>query len=249
MYGSVQDLKSFYNGKIGRVVSRILQARIQEFWRDTRNMRVAGFGYATPYLRRFVEGAERVVACMQAEQGAHAWPSDQKNLVCLFNSHEIPLENSALDRAVLVHALEFSEAPQELLKEIWRIMKPGGKVLIVVPNRSGFWARADWSPFGQGTPYSKSQIMALLSENNFVHEQTRAALFLLPMKLSALFRSAPILERVGSVCFPFAAGVHMIEVSKQLYARSDGGKAQRVRARSRSLIAKPFPVPQNFSQN
>ena len=39
----------------------------------------------------------------------------------------------------------------------------GGRLLIVVPNRRGVWARSDTTPFGHGRPYSRSQITHLLA--------------------------------------------------------------------------------------
>ena len=85
MYRSVYDLRTFYTGKVGRVVRRILRERIQSFWPDVKGMRIAGNGYATPYLRTFMDDAERVIALMPAAQGAHPWPynssPEEKNLV------------------------------------------------------------------------------------------------------------------------------------------------------------------------
>ena len=156
MYRSAYDLKSFYNTKVGRMVRRVLQERIREFWPDTNNMRVLGCGYATPYLRLFMEKSERVLAAMPAGQGAHHWPynhpGDDHNLVCLAEEAELPFETSSIDRVILIHSVEFAEHLQQNLAEIWRVLKSNGRLLVIVPNRSGFWARADWSPFGQGTP-------------------------------------------------------------------------------------------------
>lgn len=247
MYGSVYDLRAFYNGKMGRVVRRVLKSRIREFWPDVKGLRVMGCGYAVPYLDDFAGQAERCFAMMPAGQGAHNWPEEGKNLVCLTEESEIPLENSSVDRILLLHSLEFSEMPRPFLSEIWRVLKAGGRLLAVVPNRAGFWARTDWSPFGQGTPYSAAQLCAQLRENMFVHERTQEALFLPPLNSSLITRSAPAFEAVGRKILPLMAGVHMVEASKQLYAGINSGAESKVRVRGRGLIAKPFPVPQNFS--
>src|SRR5438128_1969193 len=109
MYRSAYDLKAFYNGKVGRVVRRVLQQRVREFWPEVKGLRVMGSGYAVPYLRAFREEAERIFALMPAGQGAHHWPQDDKNLVCLSDEAELPLENNSVDRVLLVHDMEFVE--------------------------------------------------------------------------------------------------------------------------------------------
>lgn len=51
------------------------------------------------------------------------------------------------DQVILWHVLEHVAAPQELLQEIHRILKPGGEVIVAVPNFSSLqaqWAGAAW---------------------------------------------------------------------------------------------------------
>jgi SAM-dependent methyltransferase len=239
MYRSAYDLKAFYNSRAGRVVRRVLQQRIREFWPDVHGMRVMGCGYAVPYLRIFREEAERVFALMPAGQGAHGWPQDGRNLVCLSEEPELPLENSSVDRILLVHDLEFTEFLRPSLEEIWRVLKANGRLLVIVPNRAGLWARADWSPFGKGTPYSASQICFYLHDNMFVHERTEEALFMPPLKYSLALKSAGAFERVGRTILPFMAGVHMVEASKQLFGSVDRGAKSRVIVRGRGFLPRP----------
>lgn len=243
MYRSVYDLKGFYNSKIGRVVRRILQERIRDFWPETHGMRVMGCGYATPYLRLFLENSERVIAMMPVGQGAHHWPynhpGDERNLVCLSEELELPIETGSVDRVLLIHNLEFAEHLQQNLHEIWRVLKSTGRLLVIVPNRSGFWARADWSPFGQGTPYSASQIIYYLKDNMFIHERTEEALFMPPVKFSLFLKSAGFFEKWGRKICPFTAGVHMVEATKQIYAKADPGGGSKVVVRRRGAIPRP----------
>jgi SAM-dependent methyltransferase len=245
MYNSVYDLKAFYNSKTGRVIRRVLQTRIREFWPDVKGLDVLGCGYSVPYLRGFQDdGASRVFAVMPARQGVHHWPPDGKNLACLAEDTELPIETASVDRIILIHHLEFTELPPSALGEIWRVMKANGRVLAIVPNRTGFWSRAVWSPFGHGTPYTATQLVQALHENLFVHERTEEALFMPPLRYSPALKSAGFFETTGRSFFPFIAGVHMIEASKQLYARAGDGGA-KVRVRGRGLLGvKPLPVPQ-----
>ena len=79
-------------------------------------------------------------------------------LSALVDELELPLPDAAVDRVLLVHALEMSHDATALLREVWRVLASGGQLLAVVPNRRGLWARMDTTPFGHGRPYSRSQI-------------------------------------------------------------------------------------------
>ena len=146
----------FLRPDLGVVARRFIGRGIRARWNDTRALRVLGVGYPTPYLGLFREEAERCLALMPATQGVVRWPSRRPALAALVEEDELPLTDAAVDRVLLVHALEMSADPAELLREAWRVLAAGGRLLAVVPNRRGLWARMDTTPFGQGRPYSRT---------------------------------------------------------------------------------------------
>ena len=99
----------------------------------------------------------------------------------LVDELELPLPDAAVDRVLLVHALEMSHDPTALLREIWRVLASGGRLLAVMPNRRGLWARMDTTPFGHGRPYSRSQITHLLRETWFTPIGWGEALYVPPI--------------------------------------------------------------------
>src|SRR5580704_6237673 len=142
----VVDLRNFYAQRLGVVARRFIGRGIRARWNDTRALRVLGVGYATPYLGLFREEAERCLAFMPAPQGVVRWPSTRLALTALVDEDEMPLTDSAVDRVLLVHALEVSPDAVTLLREAWRVLAAGGRLLAVVPNRRGLWARMDTTP-------------------------------------------------------------------------------------------------------
>ncbi len=241
MIPSAYDLKIFYNSNAGRVLRRILRARIEELWppEDQKNLNLAGFGYAAPYLRTYMEAGAQVHALMPAGQGAHFWPAEGPNKAALCAEGDLPLETNSLDRMILIHALEFMPDITPAFEEIWRVLKSNGRLLVIVPNRMGLWARADWSPFGQGTPYSASQLEQFLRDHLFVHERTTRALFVPPFRRDFLLRAAGGFEKIGRKICPAMGGLHMIEASKQLYAGT--GKTVRSGAK-KEMTLNPAPA-------
>ena len=248
MQPSAYDLKAFYNTRIGRVVRRTLKDRIEKIWHDVKDLRFMGCGYATPYLRGYMDNAERVFSVMPAGQGAHDWPqaANEKNRVCLSESAELPIETNSIDRALLVHDLEYCEFLQPHFAELWRVLKSNGRLMVITPNRRGLWARSDWSPFGQGRPFSVSQLSQLLRENLFVHETTEEALFMPPVQWNAALKFAGTFEKIGQSTCPMMAGVHIVEASKQLYGRIDKGQGAKVKVRGRGIfMPKPAMSPRH----
>ncbi len=218
MWTDVVDLRDFYASILGRVARRTIQARLREMWPDVGGQRMLGLGYATPFLRPFMGEAERVLALMPAGQGVLTWPPEGPNLTALVDEEDIPLPDLSVDRVILIHALEHSEALRPFLREIWRVLAASGRLIIVVPNRRGIWARLDRTPFGLGEPYTTGQLTRLLRENLFTPLANRSALFVPPFNSRLLVSSAPAWERIGERWFNRVAGVVMMEAGKQIYA-------------------------------
>lgn len=236
MVDSVYDLRAFYECRKGRLIQPLLQDQIQKIWPDTKGLRVLGCGYAMPFLTPYLEESERVAAMMPVRFGVHAWEPNGTNLACLAEESELPFETESIDRILLIHSLEHTEIMGPYLQELWRVLKSTGRILIVVPNRRGLWSRAEWSPFGHGTPFSASQLVRSLRENLFVIEQSSRALYAPPFRSSMLLRSCLPLERFGNSFMRGMAGVLMVEASKQLYGGTLLPHASKVQIRGRRVF-------------
>ncbi len=212
----VVDLRAFYNSPLGGVAQRLVSRVVRARWEgQTAGLGVLGVGYATPYLAGMQ--AQRVLAFMPAAQGVVHWPNNGRSASALVDPTMMPLPDACIDRILVVHALETGEHPRDLLEEIWRILAPGGRVIIVAPSRTGLWARVDTTPFGNGHPYSRGQLHDLLQETMFLPVFWGEALYVPPFGSPSLLRSAPAFERIaGRFSLP-GGGVHVVEATKQLF--------------------------------
>ena len=218
MRPDVIDLAHFYASHLGKVAKRIIRRRIRLAWPDVTGLRVLGVGYATPYLLPFREESERSLAVMPATQGVVHWPKDSANLVVLSEERELPFPDESVDRVLLVHGVENAEQIGPLLSEIWRVLTPPGRLLVVVPNRRGLWARFERTPFGHGRPYSPPQITRLLRETNFSPAIVEPTLFVPPSPWRVVLRLARLFERLGRRWGLGLAGVLVVDAGKQVYA-------------------------------
>src|SRR5881394_533504 len=213
----VIDLSDFYSQRLGIVARRLINRGIHARWPHAQGQRVLGLGYPTPYLGLFREDSERCIAFMPAAQGVLKWPTAKPALATLVDEFSLPLPDAAVDRVLLVHALEMSDDPEGLLREVWRVLAPSGRLMAIIPNRRGVWTRTDNTPFGHGRPYSRSQITHLLREAWFTPTAWSAALYLPPIAHNWFLRSAVAWERAGATISAPFAGVHIVEATKQVY--------------------------------
>lgn len=233
MFLDVVDLRNFYAQPLGIMTRRLLGRAIRARFDNVTGMRVLGLGYPTPYLGVFREEAERCLAVMPAAQGVVRWPSAAPTLATLADETVLPFPTSSMDRVVIVHALEMTPNAAEMLREVWRVLAPGGRLLAVVPNRRGVWARLDTTPFGNGRPFSRGQVVSLLREALFTPVGWDEALYAPPSRW--FLNTAVAWERIGArLSLPFS-GVLVVEATKQLY--------RPVAVRRPSRIAEPALEP------
>jgi SAM-dependent methyltransferase len=218
MWTDVIDLRDFYATPLGQTARRVLRARLRALWPDVKGMNVLGLGYAVPYLGVFRGEAGRVLAAMPASQGVLPWPASGSGLTMLAGESELPLPDLSMDRILLVHALECTEMVRPLMREIWRVLADGGRLIVVVPNRTGLWARFERTPFGHGRPYSSRQVAQLLRDSMFTPVERRPALFLPPVRSRMAMAMAPAFENIGARWLPALGGVLLAEAAKTIYA-------------------------------
>jgi len=243
MYRDVVDLREFYQTSLGQLALRLIKRRIREFWPDLTGQSVLGIGYATPYLRPFIGEADRTIAVMPSTQGVVFWPPEGPGLVTLSDEASLPFDDLTFDRVLVVHALEATEHSRQMLREIWRVMAGGGRLMIVAANRSGLWSMTERTPFGHGSPYSVSQLNQMLRDNLFVPERSAKALYIPPVRSRFMLSTAPAWERMGSRWFSTFAGVTMVEATKQIYAVSGPAAAP---ARRRLAFPRPVAEPKGM---
>lgn len=217
MTPDVRRLIGFYKSPLGKVARVLVREEILRLAGNVAGLRVLGLGFATPYMRFALERAERVLAFMPARQGSSAWPREGPSHTVLCDPLEMPLTDAAVDLIIAVHAFEHIADAEELMRELWRVAAPSARLIVVVPKRRGIWAGADNTPFGDGHPFSKSQLERLLRAHSFVPEAWRDALYLPPSQQRLVLKSARFFERAGRLFGPTLAGVLCVVAKKELF--------------------------------
>lgn len=140
--------------------------------------------------------------------------------VIYYDGLTIPLPSNQFDAGLCIEVLEHTQNPQVLLSEAFRVLKPGGKLLITVP-----WsARVHHIPFDyhRFTPFQLERLMeeAGFSEceiqtrgNNLCTIANKIILvawtLFFPQKKNSYLWSLPIGVLVVLVCIPFLVTAHL----------------------------------------
>ena len=225
----VLALQRFYASSLGEAARRAAARRLATLWPSADGLDVLGVGYPSPYLDRFRGSARRVVTMMPAAQGAEPWPAGALVATALSEEARLPFMDAIFDRVLMVHGLEECDAVPAMLREVWRVMAPEGRLVVIAANRWSLWAQSDISPFGYGRPYSRTQLAALLSDSMFEPVVSARALYVPPWRWAA--GAADAFERVGELVWPAQGGLVLMETVKRFYATT-------ARSKGRVLLAK-----------
>jgi SAM-dependent methyltransferase len=213
----IPTLEAFYRSPTGNIAFTHIQEVITEFWPHVTHETVMGLGFSSDYLEAFCDNTNRVIAIMPAAQGCMRWPQEGASHSCLADEAELPLADNSIDRILLAHVLEYSDQSKAMLREIWRVLSPDGRLLIVMPNRLGLWSHMERTPFGHGHPFNAMQITRLLHDAMFTSLRSTSTLFMLPTA-SPFLTNSPLWEKLGKRWLQPFGGVLITEASKQLYS-------------------------------
>ena len=212
-YSNVFDLKAFYDSALGRYTCQRLRLKITALWHEISREKILGFGFTLPYLPLFSYGNE-CFAFMPSTIGAM---KIKGSVPCVMaDCINLPAKNEYFDRVIIVHGLENCELPAKLLEEIWRVLKPAGKLLVIVPNQGTFWQKIK-NPFRTSRVFSRHRLINCLTYSKFTPKKFRRALFFIPTKFRNLNRLCGI---IGMIFWRPFSGVLIVEAEKLIFAAS-----------------------------
>ncbi len=131
MRPDVTALTHFYRTPIGRGAAYGIAEQVKQLWPSLSSLEVLGIGYPLPIFDALLPQGAELHAFMPAAKGVTYWPDKAFGRTALVDEEELPLEDDVMDRIILLHGLEFSPHPARLLREVWRVLKPGGKVILI----------------------------------------------------------------------------------------------------------------------
>lgn len=211
----ILDLEAFYASPFGQMVSRDLSDGLSRLKAPHRHAAKIGLGYALPFEAQMGTNFPQL---MPAEQGCIRARLGQSNRVALVDGDDLPLRDGSVDWILATHFFEHVSNISTALEEIWRVLSPEGRLIMVVPNRRGLWARLDKTPFGMGRPYSRGQLRRAAMEVGFIPLHWETGLHFLPSERRSIMRVSAISGPIMRFLLPELSGALILELAKRVSA-------------------------------
>lgn len=127
------------------------------------------------------------------------------------DAEKLPFKDAIFDVVLIVTVLCFAHEPGRVLREAFRVLRSGGRVVLGELGRYSVWAveRRIRGLLGSKTWratrfFSPSQLSRLVVDAGFTDLSSDAAVFYPPLDLAVRSNAAAVLERTGRRWFPSA---------------------------------------------
>lgn len=133
----------------------------------------------------------------------------------------LPIAGQSMDLLVLAHALEYSPNPHQLLREVDRVLRPEGHLLLAGFNPASLWGlRRMLSPPEAGYPWNGkflhlSRLKDWLSLLGFEFQAGRMICYSPPLKQARWLRQFRFLEAAGDRWWALGGGVYLLHLIKR----------------------------------
>ena len=148
---------------------------------------------------------------------------DQLPCDILSSMSALPVKSDCVDLVVLFHALDSAEDPRRLIREVERILIPGGRVIIFGFNPYslfGVWRMLGRhrSPkeMGSHLKVGRSQLKGWLSLLGMEVEKKNHFAFRPPLQKQSALEKMEFMEAAGQKLWPSSGGVYAIQAVKMV---------------------------------
>jgi SAM-dependent methyltransferase len=194
MYPDVLELRSWYAGALGRTVQNVLRKHLKTILDVPDKGQVLILGFGAPLLAT----CSNAVFAMPAKMGVMHVPRTGACRSLLVWEDSLPFSDNQFDAVIMLHCLEHTAAPEQVVEEAVRVLRPSGQLIAYVPNRLGLWARREKTPLAQGRPFSCRQLTTLMQNMSLTIEAQSRLLYFPPIDQKWFLKYASKIERFGS---------------------------------------------------
>jgi SAM-dependent methyltransferase len=139
------------------------------------------------------------------------------------DSTDLPFACESLDLIVLPHVLEFATDPHQILREVDRVLRPEGRLIISGFNPASLWGARQYLSRLVGTPYlprdgqfiSLIRIKDWLELLNFSLDRGHFGCYKFPLQGESAMGKMNFLEKMGNRWWPIFGAVFLVSAIKR----------------------------------
>ncbi|MEJ6001889.1 class I SAM-dependent methyltransferase [Paucibacter soli] len=264
----IVELAAWLQTPPGRYLLAWEQARLDEAVADLFGFHALQLGLPELQSLRGNRMPHRWLALDSLEQTLLDWPLDERpaavSLHCEFDA--LPFESSSLDLVVLPHALELALDPHLTLREVERVLRPEGRLVILGLNPASLWGlRQNLGRLASRFRLRRDPPLFLPRAGDFIGywrlrdwlrllsfevEQAQFGCYRPPLRSAAWLARWQWLERLGPRWWTVLGAVYFVVAVKRVHGMRLVGLArqQRRQARGASAVAlNSHPHPSSSS--
>ena len=218
------NLEAFYATKLGSMAAARIAQRLKDLWGPCKGLSILGVGFPQPILPLWQDTARCAVGIVteECDVTVTSFKGERGGKVAPALDHRLPFGDGVFDRVVLLHAIEEAESPRAALREAWRVLAPEGRIVVATANRKSFWSLAESKAFGNGRPWTRRQLIALLNDGLFQVTASTTAVHMPPLNWPMITAASESWERIGELVSSGLGGVVLVEAVKHIYANPRG---------------------------
>jgi len=138
-------------------------------------------------------------------------------------NHELPFASESIDLLILPHVLEFAADPHQVLREVERVLRPEGRLIISGFNPASIWGIRQYLSRLIGNPYlpRDGQFISLLRIKdwlqllNFSLDRGHFGCYKWPLQSKSGMARMDFLELMGNRWWPIFGAVFLISAIKR----------------------------------
>ena len=157
---------------------------------------------------------------------------------------ELPVVSASVDLVLLPHVLEFSESPHQILREVDRVLVPGGHVVVTCFNPMSLWGA--WRTLTEDEAYPwNGRFIHLMRLKDWLallgFEVTGGAMgcYVPPCASEKWLNRFTFMESAGDRWWPFSGAVSFLHAVKRVHGMRVITPRWAQTARSKRLVTVP----------
>ena len=167
---------------------------------ELRNRRVLDVGCGTGRFSAALKAAGATVVGLDIDPGMIALASQRiGGPLVVGDALRLPFRAGCFDTTIAVTALEFLADPPGAIRELARVTRIGGRVVVAVLNRASPWGLASWLR-RRSEPWMSTRLLSPPEVGSWCREHgpvERAAALFVPGSFPGIRHIGPVLEGIG----------------------------------------------------